>query len=338
MSTKDSLNLKALNKNSRAKLELYQELFCILQTETQYLARMFCRMRDRGTNDEEHKRLEMLVMSTYGFAQKRREEYYLLNLISAAIREESDSCPNLSDFMRGSFFFGKLFNKYTQAPRDRRYFRDVLGSLVRSQIIENEGLDLESDPLQIYRAAINDEELRTGQRSRRNPDLPREQAIRDPETREIFIRHLQDLRDLVDQFLIALDDSLPKLPYGARFVAKHMFETLSQRYPRENPERVLQLVGNWLYKTYLKPAMAEPEKAGAVDRGLDSIQRRNLSEFVKVIGQVAAGKFFGDENVYLQPLNSYVDEAIGRMNGIWSRGGYWLDPSKLIITLTARSD
>jgi len=60
--------------------------------------------------------------------------------------------------------------------------------------MENDGLDLESDPMQIYRSAINNEELRTGQRSRRIPDIPREEAIRDPETRETFIRHLQDLR------------------------------------------------------------------------------------------------------------------------------------------------
>ena len=295
-------------------------MFCILQTETKYLARLFRKIREKGVNEDESRRLEMLTASTYGFAQKRREEYYLLKLISSTIREEVEACSTIMDFARGSFFFGRLFISYARAPRDRRYFRDILGALVRNHIVENRGLDIESDPLQIYRAAISDEELQTGQRSKRNPDIPREQAIKDPQTREIFIRHLQDLRDLVDQFLITLDDSLPRLPYGARFVAQQIFETLRQAFPREDTQHILQIAGNWLWKTYLKPALAEPEKSGAVDRGLDSVQRRNLNEFVKVINKVAAGKLFRDDNVYLQPLNSYVNEAIGRMIEILTKG------------------
>lgn len=319
-SQKDTFNLKSLNKTSRAKLELYQEMFCILQTDTKYLARLFKNIREQGVNEEESRRLEMLTVSTFGFAQKRREEYYLLKLISSTVREEAFGCSALTDFARGTFFFGRLFSNYARAPRDRRYFRDVLGALVRSQVIEGRGLDLESDPLQIYRVAISDEELRTGQRSRRNPDIPREQAIKDPETREIFIRHLQDLRDLVDQFLMSLDEAIPRIPYGARYIAQQMFETLHKAFPREEPGQVLQVVGNWLWKIYLRPALAEPEKSGAIDRGLDSKQRRNLNESVKVINQVAAGRLFGEDNVYLQPLNSYVDEAIGRFNEILAKG------------------
>ena len=319
LSAKDSFNLKALNRNARAKLELYQELFLVLQTESKYLARLFKKVREQGAKDDEYRRLEMLVMSTFGFGQKRREEYYLLRLMASAIEEEARSCHSLQDFQRGAFFFARLFNNYTRAPQDKRYFRDAIRPLIKTQVIENQGLDLESDPIQIYRATINDEELRTGHRSPRNPDLPREQAIKDPQTREIFIRHLQDLRDIVDQFLISLDETLPKFPYGARFVAQQMSESLSRHFHREDPRYILQLVGSWLWRTYLRPVFSEPEKSGAVDRGLDPIQRRNLSEVTRVLGQLAAGRRFGDDDVYLQPLNSYIDEAIERLNDIWAK-------------------
>lgn len=317
MSSRESFNLKALNKSSRAKLELYQELFFLLQTQPRYFARLFRRIREQGATDSDCKRLEMLVSSAFGYTQRRREEYFLLKLMSDAILEEVDGCASLADFVRGNFFFARLFSNYTKAPRDRKYIREIVGTLVNTQIVDNIHLDLESDPLTIYRMAINNEELSTGRRSARDKDVPREVAIRDPQTRDAFIRHLQDLRDIVDCFLIALEEALPRMPYGARYVAQQMFLILQEKFPREGDENILHTVGNWIWKTYMKPTFADPEQFGIVERQLDAQQRRNLNEFIKVMGQAAIGRPFGQENVYLQPLNSYMAEAIARLDEIW---------------------
>ncbi|KAK4968113.1 iqgap-related protein [Elasticomyces elasticus] len=318
ISSKDSFDLKALNRNSRRKLEHYQELFFVLQTQPQYLARLFRRLKEQGLAEKEGKRMEMLMMGIFGFAQKRREEYYLLKLIARSIKEEVEACPSLQEYLRGNFFWSKLFAAYIRSPRDRKYMRDLFGPLVREQIFENEGLDLESDPLLIYRSAINNEELRTGQRSRRQPDLSREEAIRDPETRETFIAHLQDLRDIADQFFALLEETLLRMPYGVRYVVQQMYWTLSQRFSREDPRQLMQIAGNWFWKTYLLPALTQPEMWGVIDRGLSPMQKRNLGEVAKVLGQVCAGKLFGGENVYLQPLNTWMQEAMMRLDEIWA--------------------
>lgn len=63
--------------------------------------------------------------------------------------------------------------------------------------------------------------------------------------------------------------------------------------------------------------MVEPEKFGVIERGLTQEQKRNLSEIAKVVAQVASGRLFGAENVYLQPLNSYVADSIQRLGRIW---------------------
>lgn len=318
IASKDPFDLKALNKNSRKKLEHYQELFFVLQTQSQYLARLFKKLKDQGMPEKEGKRLEMLMMTLFGFAQKRREEYYLLKLVARSISEEADASPSLQDYLRGNFFWTKIFNAYVRSPRDRKYMKDLLGPLVRESIFENKELDLESDPLQIYRASINDEELRTGQRSRRNPDIPREEAIRDPETRELFIAHLQDLRDIADHFFALLEETLPRMPYGVRYIAQQTFHILCARFPQENKQHLLQVVGNWIWKMYLLPALTQPEMWGVIDRGLSPLHRRNLGEVGKVLGQVYAGRLFGGENVYLQPLNTWVSEAIERSEELLS--------------------
>lgn len=317
ISSKDPFDLKALNKTSRRKLEQYQELFFILQTQPQYLARLFKRFREQATAEKECERIKYLIMGLFGYAQKRREEYYLLRLIARSMREEVDRCPSIKDYLRGNFFWAKLFAAYVKSPRDRKYLRDILGPLIKENITDVTDLDLESDPMLIYLSAIENEQLRTGKRSKRSPDIPREEAIRDEETKRTFIAHLQDLRDIADQFFVALEENLHKMPFGVRYIAQQMFESLASRFNHEEQGHVLQIVGYWVWKSYLQPALCEPEKFGVLDRGLSQEHRKNIGEVGKVLGQVATGRLFGGENVFLQPLNSYVGESIQRLANFW---------------------
>ncbi|KAI1384019.1 uncharacterized protein F4822DRAFT_418384 [Hypoxylon trugodes] len=314
----NQFDLKALNKNSRKKLESYQQLFFNLQTQPQYLARLFRRIRELGTAEKECKRIELLMMGLFGYAQKRREEYYLLKLITRSIREEVDACNSIQEYLRGNFFWSKLLSNYTRSPRDRKYLRDLLGPLIRDNIIEDPDLDLESDPMQIYRSAINNEELRTGRPSRRPLEITRDIAIKDPETRELFIDHLRDLREISDQFFLALEDLLPRMPYGLRFICQQTFEALAQRFEREPQHHILQIVGNWIWRFYLQPALVNPEQVGVIEKSLSPLQKRNLSEVAKVLGQIASGRPFGGDNIYLQPLNAFIGESMERLAHITS--------------------
>ncbi|KAI1801173.1 hypothetical protein F4811DRAFT_469599 [Daldinia bambusicola] len=309
----NQFDLKALNKSSRKKLESYQQLFFNLQTQPQYLARLFRRLRELGTAEKECKRIELLMMGLFGYAQKRREEYYLLKLIARSIREEVDACTSIQEYLRGNFFWSKLLGNYSRSPRDRKYLRDLLGPLIRDNIVEDPALDLESDPMQIYRSAINNEELRTGRPSRRPLDITRDVAIKDPETRELFIDHLRDLREISDQFFLALEDLLARMPYGLRFICQQMFEALCQRFQREPQHHVLQIVGNWIWRFYLQPALINPEQVGVIEKTLSPLQKRNLGEVAKVLSQIHSGRPFGGENIYLQPLNAFVGESIERL-------------------------
>lgn len=327
ISSKDPFDLKALNKTSRRKLEHYQELFFLLQTQPQYLARIFRRIREHATAEKECERIKHLIMVLFGYAQKRREEYYLVKLIVRSLKEEIDNSHSLKDYLRTNSFWNRLFGAYIKSPRDRKFMRDVLGGMIKENFIDNRHLDLESDPMQIYLSAINNEELRTGQRSRRSPNVPREEAIRDPETRATFIHHMQDLRDITDQFFASLEDLLHRMPFGIRCIAQQTRGYLAARFPDQESGHLLQLVGQWMWRNYLYPALVEPEKFGVVDRGLTQEQKRNIGEVAKVLGQAASGKEFGGDNIYLQPLNTYIREAMYRFGEIWNHG-------KLSITCT----
>ncbi|KAH6608960.1 RasGAP protein [Trichoderma cornu-damae] len=318
MASANQFDLKALNKGSRKKLESYQQLFFSLQTQPQYLARLFKHIRVQGAAEKDSRRIELLMMSLFGYAQKRREEYYLLKLIARSIREEVESTSSALEYSRGHYFWTKLLANYTRSPRDRKYLRSLLGPLIRDNIIDDPALDLESDPMQIYRSAINNEELRTGRPDHRPLDVPREVAIRDPETRRLFIDHLRDLREICDQLFLALEEQVHKMPYGLRFVCSEMFQALCQHFAREPPENLLQMVSHWLWKFYLQPAVTAPENVGVIDKSLGPLQKRNLGEVAKVVGQIALGRPFGGENIYLQPLNAFIGESVERLHQITS--------------------
>ena len=317
ITSKDPFDLKALNKASRRKLEQYQVLFFLLQTHSQYLSRLFRRLRESNTPEKEFERIRHLMMGLFGYSQKRREEYYLIKLLARSAKEEIESFDNLSDYLRCKPVWHKVFASYAKSPRDRRYMRGALGPLVRECVMDNPDLDLESDPIHIYRTSINDEELRTGRQSRRAPNAPREEAIRDPETRAIFIQHLQDLRDITDHFLTNLEETLPRIPYGVRYISQQLYECLLARFSDQEHGLLLQIVGFWLWKSYFQPAILEPEKHGAIDRGFTQEQKKNLGAVGKVIAQIASGRLFGMDNVYLQPLNSFIGESIQRLGQIW---------------------
>ena len=142
----DPFDLKALNKASRRKLELYQTMFFILQTKPVYLARLFRSLRERGLLEKVTKTVEAVVYSLYDYAQKRREEFLFLKLITASITEELSNTPSMHVFLRSNYMYIKLLNQYHHGAKEKQFFRVFLGPIVR-MVVEDDAADLDTDPL-----------------------------------------------------------------------------------------------------------------------------------------------------------------------------------------------
>lgn len=79
-----SKGLKALSKQSRERLEAYQHLFYLLQTNPVYLAKLIFEMPQSKTT----KFMESVILTIYNYASNHREEYLLLKLFKTALKEE----------------------------------------------------------------------------------------------------------------------------------------------------------------------------------------------------------------------------------------------------------
>ncbi|KAF2481197.1 ras GTPase [Neohortaea acidophila] len=315
------LDLKALNKSSRKKLTGYEELFFMLQTQSQYLARLCQQLTARGLAEKDGKNLERLMMTLFGYAQKSREEYFLLKLMAASAQNTISQSQNLEEYLRlqSGAFYQRLLMSYIRSPKDRAYLKSLFGGLVKEGICAQDHLDLESDPLQIYRAILNNEELSTGRQSERPRDLPREVVIREADVRPKYVEHLQDLRDLCDSWFLSLEETLHRMPYGLRYLMAEQYRALCEHFQRDDPAQLAMQMGSWLWKTFLLPALKEPELWGVVDRGLSPAHKRNLGQIITVLSQVAAGRLFSTENLYLQPLNSWMSESLDRWHECLNR-------------------
>lgn len=70
-----------LDRSAKRKLELYQQLFYLLQTRGEYLTRLFSKMSSSKDAEKHRKLTERVVLTLFGYGHDRREEYLLLKLL-----------------------------------------------------------------------------------------------------------------------------------------------------------------------------------------------------------------------------------------------------------------
>ncbi|KXN69561.1 ras GTPase-activating protein [Conidiobolus coronatus NRRL 28638] len=98
-------------------------------------------------------------------------------------------------------------------------------------ILDEPEIVLQTNPLLIYRQLIKQEEMRSGIRSARPCNVTPETALSDAETRTVLIQHLQQLRSITDQFIDRFYQSLDNMPYGIRYIAKELKNSLMRKNP-----------------------------------------------------------------------------------------------------------
>ncbi|KAG8918288.1 hypothetical protein FRC01_001945 [Tulasnella sp. 417] len=300
----------SLDQTAKRKLERYQQLFYLLQTHSEYLARLFFHMSRIQLPEKTKRATERVVLTLFSYGQERREEFLILKLFQAAIIEEVKAAPTIQEIIKGYPMYVTVAVQYVR-PKQIAYVREALYTMI-NEVISQRDLDLETDPVQIYKARVNDEETRTGRPSLRPKDVSFHEAVADPDTRVEFIRHLQKLHFLTRDFVNAITGSTRKMPYGMRCIARELLLALRIKFPNEPEEVHATALGQIIYYRFLNPAIVTPETFDIVPTTITSSARRNLAEISKMLTQITSGAVFGEDNPCLTPLNSYVSEAIAQ--------------------------
>ncbi|XP_047559972.1 ras GTPase-activating-like protein IQGAP3 [Lutra lutra] len=301
--------LKSLNKEMRQKLEAYQHLLYLLQTQPIYLARLIFHMPQSKTT----KFVESVVFSLYNYASSRREAYLLLQLFKTALQEEIRSkVERPQDMVTGDPMVVRLVVRFYRNGRGQSALREILGRVIQD-VLGDKTLSVHTDPVHLYKTWVNQSEAQTGQRSHLPYDVTPEQALSHPEVQRRLDLSLRSLLALTDRFLAAIMSSVEHIPYGMRYVAKVLQTTLTERFPAASDDEVYKVVGNLLYYRFLNPAVVAPDAfdvvAVAAGGALTPSQRHTLGAVAQVLQHTAAGKAFSGPSRHLRALNDYLQDT-----------------------------
>ncbi|RPD67315.1 hypothetical protein L226DRAFT_452633 [Lentinus tigrinus ALCF2SS1-7] len=295
-----------LDRTAKRKLELYQQLFYLLQTDGKYLTRIFARGAVDDNWEKNRRMVERVVLTLFGYGQAPREEYLLLKFFQTAVHEEVASAHTVEDVIHTHPTFINVAVHYLR-PKQTAYIRDTLQGVIR-EVINADDLDLETDPCVIYRARHHQE----GQLD--NKDIAFHQALQDPDTRAEYIRHLQVLQWWTEEFVRAITSSLSKMPYGMRYMARETLGAVKTKFPEAPVEACAACVARLVYYRYINPAIITPETFDIVSTTIDIASRKNLAQISKMLTQITSGSEFSEESPAYLPVNDYVRKTIATIS------------------------
>ncbi|XP_038071617.1 ras GTPase-activating-like protein IQGAP1 isoform X2 [Patiria miniata] len=310
--TSRTSGLKALSREKREMLEAYQHLFYLLQTNPNYLAKLIFAMPQSRTT----KFMESVILTLYNYAANQREEFLMLKLFKTALEEEITSkVDKMMEIVTGSPMVIKMVVTFNRGAKGQSSLRDILQPLVKG-VMDDKKLSINTSPTEVYKAWINTMETQTGEASKLPYDVPTEQALQHKEVIERIEQSVKTLGAVAERFLSSIFAALDKFPYGIRYIAKVLKQSLHSKFPNATDEEVLKIVGNLIYYRYMNPAIVAPDAFDIIDigveKGMSNEQRRNLGSVTKVLQAVASGKEFSGESAHLSSLNAFVHEAFGR--------------------------
>uniref|UniRef100_A0A8C5CYB5 IQ motif containing GTPase activating protein 3 n=1 Tax=Gadus morhua TaxID=8049 RepID=A0A8C5CYB5_GADMO len=312
MALERSKGLKALHKRCRDRLETYQHLFYLLQTQPLYLAQLIFLMPQTKST----RFMETLVFSLFNYGSDSREAFLLLQLFTAALRYEIRlKVEQPQEVVTGNPTVFKMLVSFYRHARGHNALRQILGSAVKD-VLSDGALSIRTDPLEIYKTWINQTETRTGTKSSLPYDVSAEDALSHPEVRRRLDIAIINLKNLTDRVFIAITTNLYKLPYGLRYTAKVLRDALHSKFPEASQEELYKIVGNLIYYRYMNPAIVAPDGFDVLEISAGSTllpeQRRVLGSIARMLQHAAANKHFQGDSPHIQNLNEYISHTHGR--------------------------
>uniref|UniRef100_A0A674MPS1 IQ motif containing GTPase activating protein 2 n=1 Tax=Takifugu rubripes TaxID=31033 RepID=A0A674MPS1_TAKRU len=309
LTTGDKLGIKGLSKGKRRKLEAYQHLFYLLQTNPSYLAKLIFQMPQNKST----KFMDTVIFTLYNYASNQREEYLLLKLFKTALEEEINSkVDQIQDIVTGNPTVIKMVVSFNRGARGQNTLRQLLAPVVKD-IIEDKNLNINTNPVDIYKAWVNQVESATGEASKLPYEVTPEQAMSHAEVRSRLEASSLALRTATDKVLNSIVSSLDNIPYGMRYIAKVLKNSLHEKFPDASEDELMKIVGNLLYYRYMNPAIVAPDGFDIIEMSaggqLALDQRRNLGSVAKMLQHAAANKLFEGENAHMTPMNIYISQT-----------------------------
>lgn len=290
--------LLGLDRENHTKLKQYRQLLYLLQTDPKYLVEIVLQM----TSNKAKSFIDDCVIPLFGHGQSSREEFLLLRFIEALCESELSAFSNSSnedDILTADLLFMRIVLGYARGAKEVSYLKRILSGLI-GEVVGNDEIVFETDPLQIYREFIKREEFETGVKSSLPYDVTREEAFQHQLVKDRYVANLKSLGFFCKKALHCIVSSVNALPYSIRYIAKKLFSTTGD----------IKHLSHFIYYRYINPAIVAPEAFDVLERPISAEDRKNLAEISRVLQYVVVGKSFNFADYpYLVPMNEFINQA-----------------------------
>ncbi|XP_034073773.1 ras GTPase-activating-like protein IQGAP3, partial [Gymnodraco acuticeps] len=204
-----------------------------------------------------------------------------------------------------------LVNFYRSA-RGQSALKETLGPALHD-LLQEPAPSIRTDPVDVYKTWINQTESNTGTRSSLPYEVSAADALLHPEVQRRIDIAIINLKNLTERVFKAITSNLHKLPYGLRYTAKVLRDSLQEKFPEASEDELYKIVGNLVYYRYMNPAIVAPDGFEVLQRSAGSSlqpeQRHLLGCIARMLQHAAANKLFPGEGDHLQTLNRFISQT-----------------------------
>eukprot|EP01099_Mayorella_cantabrigiensis_P000423 TRINITY_DN1192_c0_g5_i2.p1 TRINITY_DN1192_c0_g5~~TRINITY_DN1192_c0_g5_i2.p1 ORF type:complete len:570 (+),score=148.18 TRINITY_DN1192_c0_g5_i2:80-1789(+) len=214
---------------------------------------------------------------------------------------------NVTEFLTAESVVPKMVITYNRRKLGLEYLKSSL-SPVLTKVIQMEDLNLELSPLLVYQQMINDIEIKTGEKSNLERNVPEDQARQNAEVGKILEAHAQELYEVCNSFLSAIITTMNQLPYGLRWICKIIREMCKKNFPDCSLEELLRIQGFFVFHRFINPAIVSPDAFQLVTSEVTLTGRKNLVAISKVLRYLFNLKVFGSTDKHYQCMDGFLTE------------------------------
>mmetsp|Transcript_13481 Transcript_13481/g.18624 ORF Transcript_13481/g.18624 Transcript_13481/m.18624 type:complete len:1451 (-) Transcript_13481:48-4400(-) len=287
----------------KKKANKYQELFYMLQTEPKYLARLVTLISPAQMEEF----LDTIVLTLFGDTYSPREEYLLLRILQEATYNEIVTFKDITGFLEANTVIAKMIVTYSRREQGHLYLVKTLAPLLQ-RFVHTKELDFELSPMRVWNTSISEEEIASGEKSKRERVSSDEEAMKHPEVVQTLNERVDRLLEITQWFLDEIFRTVEHIPYGLRWISKQIPEISKKKFPNSSLEDIQKIVGYFIYYRFLNPAIVSPDLYDIIRLNLSTNQRRNLVQVSKALQCLFNFANFGDSkiNKHIEKINQFI--------------------------------
>jgi len=285
----------------QGKRGLYEDLFYLLQSKTQY----FAQLARLVTNKHHHTFVQTVVFDMYGDQYDTREERLLLDLFRKVLKGELQATTNKGSLLRNNTAITQMLSAYSKRGSGLSILKEILEPPLK-EITSRKDLNLEVEPIKIYNQLITDYETKTGKKCEWPRDPTSEAAAANEEVKAVTAQRMRELEHYCEMILKRIYEAVDKIPYGMRWVSKQLNVLCKERFLDADKNQITSLLGGYIFLRFFNPAIVTPDAINLISIKPSRICRRNLTVIASVIQTLSNGLLFGDKAVHMKVMNPFL--------------------------------